>query len=180
MKSGSRILAFDDSSFKNGKSFVVGVVGRSRVIEGILSFYVDVDGSDATARLLKSISASRFLQQIRLVATNGITFAGLNLVDIGMAEKALGVPFIALTRKRPRKGLLRKAILNRPMHSSRLRLFDRLSKEIRVHKNGPYYVQHIGADMDDVRPMLDTAESLLRLAHIIASGVARGESRGRI
>lgn len=80
MKAGSRILALDDSSFgKTGKSLVIGVVGRKGVIEGILSFSVSVDGSDATKILIARVKRSRFFQQIRLIATNGITFAGLNL-----------------------------------------------------------------------------------------------------
>ncbi len=77
-KKGIRILAVDDGPLdKSGKGvLVVGIVGREGTIEGVLSFRVDADGSDATERLSATIQKTRFRDQIKLIALNGVTLAG--------------------------------------------------------------------------------------------------------
>lgn len=184
LKSGIRILALEDAPFtrKDKKALVVGVVGRKGVVEGVLSFSVDVDGNDATERLITRVKTSRFLGQIRLIAVNGISFAGLNIIDIVRTRKELGVPVMAVTRKRPRRSLLKGAL--RKGHNqgtaAKIKTIDAITKAAVLNRVGGFYVQSIGLDGDDVASVMDDVAGHLRLAHIICSGIVSGESRGRM
>ncbi len=179
MKEGSRIAAFDDSPFSrhDDESLVIGTVGRKGMVEGVLSFRVKVDGEDATERLIKSVKNSRFRSQVRMIALNGVTFAGLNIVDVQKVRSALGVPVVAITRKRPRWRLLAAALKK---NGDGLRTIEKLPRVVKISRISGYYLQSIGSDLDDSGKLVGEAAALLRLAHIIASRVKNGESRGRI
>lgn len=184
LKKGSRILALDDGHFTRGRGrvLVVGVIGRDAGIEGILSFDVAIDGSDATERLLLKISKSRFGGQIKLIAMNGVSFGGMNIVDLERVNRELHLPVLAITRKRPRRSLLISAV-------KKMRVKDAKEKERMIrsfakastteHING-FYVQRLGINEDDAEKALPVAVQLTRLAHLVASGVTKGESVGRI
>ena len=49
-----------------------------------------------------------------------------------------------------------------------------------MDRSGGFYVQHIGIEKGAVSKYIKNASESLRLAHMIASGVVRGESRGRL
>src|SRR5271157_3100944 len=111
-KSGIRILAVDDGPFlkSDRRVLVVGVVGRGSVVEGVISFRADVDGTDATNKLIKTLNSSRFKKQVGLICTHGITFGGLNLLDFVALHNKLNVPLVAITRKKPHADLLKRAV----------------------------------------------------------------------
>ena len=183
VKQGVRILAIDDSSFgKNDKeALVVGVVGRRDTIEGVLSFAVKVDGSDATQKIMKKVKASHFSDQIKLVALHGVTLAGLNMVDIIELSKRLRVPVVSIIRRKPHSPELVKAIKTAGAGSaSRLALLRKLNSKLEITRSKGFYVQVAGMKVEEFSKLQDVAIGLLRLAHIIANGVSRGESRGRI
>ena len=181
LKGGIRILAIEDAPFKRSqeKDLIVGVIGRQELVEGILSSYVAVDGDDATDRILKMVKKSRFRDQIALIALNGVTLAGLNLVDIVSLSKQLKMPIIAITRKRPHENLLAAAI-KKYGNKKKLATLQSVNKKIEIERYGGYYIQIIGIDKKTAMKMLQKCVELLRLAHITASGVTTGESTGRI
>lgn len=180
MKGGSRIAAFDESFSGNDKEgIVIGIIGRRGVVEGAISFNVSVDGNDATSKLISSIKKSRFNSQVRLIALNGITFTGLNIIDIAALRDKLHLPIIAITRHRPRRSLLRLAMKKRGSKEG-IAIFERIAPVISIRKSSAYYVQTISDDYDRSKALIDEAASLLRLAHIVASGIRHGESRGRL
>ncbi len=184
MKSGIRILALDDSRFKSGDKnvLVVGVVGRSDIIEGVLSCGVEADGNDATEKILRMASGSRFLEQIRLIAINGTTVAGLNVIDISCIHSRLGIPVIAITRKKPHPAKLERSIMSTKTkgYRTKIAMIEKLKKNAKIDKMGGFYVQSIGIEKDSLAKHISDSVALLRLAHIIASGVSRGESSGRM
>jgi endonuclease V-like protein UPF0215 family len=102
LKRGIRILAIDDSSFckSDSDALVVGVLGREGVIEGIISFRVKVNGSDAAEQIIRRVGKSKFLGQIRVVAVHGATLAGLNIVDAEEISDELGLPVICIVKKK--------------------------------------------------------------------------------
>ncbi|MGC9099309.1 MAG: DUF99 family protein [Candidatus Micrarchaeia archaeon] len=183
MKSGVRILSIDDSPFRKGekRDLVIGIVSRGSTIEGILSFYVEIDGSDATDKILKKVKESRFSREIKLIAINGITLAGLNIVDIKRLSEVLGVPVIAITRRKPNKKAMENAIKNSGKDARKkiLLLREINSSSNSIHLNG-LYIQYIGISRSDLGTFAGEAYQMLRLAHLIASGLVKGESRGRI
>jgi len=184
MKSGIRILAVDDSRFVKGDSsvLVVGVVGREGVIEGVLSCRVAADGDDSTAKIMRMIKSSRFIEQVRLIAINGTTVAGLNVVDIAKIHSALSIPIIAVTRKRPHPAMLKRSIMSSQAagKAAKAAILGNISKNAEMCRVGGFYVQGIGIEKDLISRYIQNSVSLLRLAHIVASGVSGGESRGRM
>ncbi len=183
MKQGIRILALDDSSFKKGErdNLIVGVVGRGDLIEGILSFRVAVDGDDATGKIIKKVRGSRFSGQIKLIVVNGIAIAGLNFVDIGEVSRSLRIPAVNIVRRKPHSTELSKAIrASGASAKKKLALLKKLNSEFKITKVGGFYVQCAGIKPAEFSRFLQSAMHFLRLAHLIASGVAIGESRGRI
>ncbi len=183
LKQGARILAIDDSFFRKGDkdNLLVGIIGRMGVVEGVISFRVSVDGDDATRKIIRRTTASRFSDQIRLIALNGVAVAGLNIVDLEEASKRLGMPVVNIVRRKPHSSELAKAIRLRGKDSERkLALLQRLNASFTTKRMNGFYVQCAGAEPKELSKLLPEAVSLLRLAHFVANGVATGESRGRI
>ena len=183
MKEGIRILSVDDAPFakSDSESLVVGIVARKEVVEGVISFHVTVDGNDATDKLISKIRQSRFLREIKLVALNGITLAGLNIVDITKINSELSIPVLAITRKKPNQRAMEYAIKRAGKSvEEKTKLLRKINKvSLSSHLNG-FYIQYIGIRDKDLSTFIDIAYQMLRLAHLVASGVVKGESKGRL
>ena len=182
-KKGMRILAVEDGPLdKSGRGvLVVGIMGRVGTIEGIISFRIEADGNDATEKLAKAIKKSRFREQIRLIAFNGITLAGLNFLDVPAFYKTFRLPIIAITRKKPHPELLKKAIVKSGIEpEKKIRLLNSILGSVTVKKVGGFYVQGVGLEEGNLKGILENSFEMLRLAHLIARGVETGESKGRL
>ncbi|MCL5419889.1 MAG: DUF99 family protein [Candidatus Marsarchaeota archaeon] len=182
IKEGVRILALEGAPFRKGdeEALVIGTIGRRGAVEGILSFMVRVDGEDSTAKIIRAVARSRFADQIRLVALNGITLAGLNLVDVKRVERELRVKVIAITRKKPHLNLLINVVNKWARSRNKSRIMKYLEKDAKISRTRGYYVQYLNTAEGLREGVILRCADLLRLSHIIASGLARGESRGRM
>lgn len=181
MKSGVRIAAVSSGPIQHRKrALLVCVIAREGIIEGVLSGSVAVDGSDSAARIASMIKRSRFSDQAKLVALNGIAIAGLNVVDVQKVGKALGTKFTVMTRNRPRKTLLIRALHRRgglaTAVSRKVGIVESVSKESIIRTNGLYFQGDAGL----AGSLPGYVFEALRVSHIIASGMAKGESTGRI
>jgi hypothetical protein len=181
MKSGVRIAAVSSGPIQHGKkALLVCVVAREGIVEGVLSGSVAIDGSDSTTRITSMIKGSRFRDQVKLLALNGIAIAGLNVVDITQLGKALGIKFTIMTRRRPRKTLLIRALRKRgglaTAVSRKIGIIESVSKENILRTNGLYFQGN--AELAGSLP--GYVFEALRVSHLIASGMAKGESTGRI
>lgn len=166
-----------------GTVLLVGVVERGGVVEGVLTTRVLRDGTDSTAKIAHMISRSRFSTQVKFVALDGISVAGLNVVDIRTLEKRLGVSCISITKRKPHKQLMKNAIRLYGERkgidvSNRLDLLDAtLDKPLSV--SGMILLTEVqGPRRREI--LVRRAAEAVRLAHLIASGVSRKESKGRI
>ena len=103
MKKGIRILAIDGSALQeDGRGLAHHRSDRERGRgRGRRLVPCGLDGSDATKKIMDSVSGSRFADQIRLMAVHGITLAGLNLVDIVKLNRGLKIPIVSIVRKKP-------------------------------------------------------------------------------
>ncbi len=182
IKQGARILALDDAPFsRKGKTaLVIGVIGRQRIIEGVLSFKVYVAGDDSTSKIIFAFRRSRFRSQIKALALNGGTLAGLNIVDMVKLRKELKLPILAITRRRPINERLTEALEASGASRKKIELAKRNFNACKLYNMNGYYIQSIGMEKLDVKMLSLEAAGLLRLAHLIASGIARGESKGRM
>lgn len=183
MKKGIRLLAVSTGPTKGKRTLLVGIIFRDGIIEGILSAKVEVDGTDSTDKIAGMIKKSRFKEQIRLIAMNGIGLAGLNIVDAGRLQKLTNTKVLSVTRKKPHPNELIKALkafskMEKKDVSGRITLVKKI-KNLNEFKEKGFYLQ-TSLTKTDAGKFVDRAFHFLRLAHLIASGVTGGESRGRI
>jgi endonuclease V-like protein UPF0215 family len=155
------------------------------------------------------VEASPFRAHVRAVMLQGIAVAGFNVVDICGLSESLGLPVLVVTRRPPDLAAVRRALfsdapaLRPPVHGAarKWRLIERagavepLGVSHRALRRVPptglrgaapkLWVQRAGLTLAEAR-VLVAATTLhgnipepLRLAHIIAGGVATGWSHGR-
>lgn len=184
MKAGIRFVAIASGPINGrGRALIVGVVGRDGVIEGVLSESIEVDGEDSAERIIRMVGRSRFREQIRLVALNGIALAGLNVVNVPRLEKDLKVKTVVLTRGRPRPRLLLRALngfsrISGKGVKERIGLVREQAK-IKPARVGGFHLQST-IEKGEIGRVAGSAYEMLRIAHLIARGVETGESKGRI
>lgn len=182
----SHIIAFDDAPFERrhrGDVLVVGTVFAGERLDGVLSGKLRRDGANATRVLEGIVRRSRFFPQIHAVLLQGITFAGFNVVDLPRLNAALGVPVLAVLRQRPDFDAIRRALLDHVRGGARKwRLIEAAGP---VEPVGAVFVQRAGISLNEATSLLaalcrhSLVPEPLRVAHLIAGGVTRGESSGR-
>ncbi|HRP96216.1 MAG TPA: DUF99 family protein [Rhodocyclaceae bacterium] len=180
------VIGFDDAPFDRthrGDVVVVGAVFAGSRLDGVLSGRVRRDGANATRVLAGLVRGSRFYPQLHAVLLQGITLAGFNVVDVHGLHAELGVPVLVVSRRRPDMAAIRRALLEHVRGGARKwRLIEAAGP---VQPIGALYVQCAGMDLHDAQRLIDAlcphsrVPEPLRVAHIIAGGLTRGESRGR-
>jgi len=193
IKSEIRIIGIDDGPFEpraKGKALLVGVIFRGgEWLDGVLRTYIEVDGTDATQRIGDMINKSRHKGQLRVIMVDGVTFAGFNVIDIQEIFRQTGLPVIVVSRKLPDFPKVKKALKNLPDWQERWRLLRAAGKIYPVRSKpraAPVCMQVAGikrADAEQIVKLASTRSLVpepLRVAHLIATGIARGESVGRV
>lgn len=189
MKSEIRLLGIDDSPFTFNEKYtrVVGVVMRGgHYVESVLSNQVSVDGDDSTSVLRDMIENTRHKMQIKAILLDGVALGGFNVVDIEKLHTDTEMPIITITRDKPNfdkiKIALKKSFKD---WEKRWNLINQGTlHEIRTSHN-PIYVKYIGLSIEEAKEIikLSTIRGVIpepiRVAHLIASGIARGESYGK-
>ena len=179
-----RVIGIDDSpfdKFKDKNVMVVGVIMRGGLyVDGILTAKARVDGSDATKVIASMINKCKFKPQLQCIFLNGIAVGGFNVIDISELNKKTKLPVIVVIRKNPDIKKIKSALIM-IKQKNKIRLIESAGKVIKV--NG-IFIQLIGINLENAREILKIActRSLLpeplRLAHIIAAGIVKGESNG--
>jgi len=185
-----RVLGIDDGIFvphTKGTVNVVGVVYRGgQWLDGVMRTEVKVDGTDATEKIASMITSSPHYDQIRVVVSDGVTFAGFNVVDIKGLFERVGLPIIAVTREKPDFEKIKKALENLPEREKRWKAMENAGKIMEMHtRRGeePIYVQIAGISEKDAEKILRNTSTrsnipeALRVAHIIASGLCSVERK---
>ncbi len=190
VKGEIRILGIDDApfSFKSREKIpLIGTVFRGGdYIEGVLKTEITVDGDDATDRISEMVNTSRHKQQIRVIMLDGITVGGFNIVDLKELFDNTGIPIIVVTRKMPDLASIKKAIENFKDKEEKLKALSSAGEIYKVDVNsGCVYIHPLGVDLDDAKKIVKLSvrrgfiPEPIRVAHLIASAIVKGESRGR-
>jgi uncharacterized protein len=182
----SNVIGFDDSPFARphrGDVRLVGVVFSGTRLDGILTGRVRRDGANSTRAIAALVAGSKFASQLQLVMLQGIALGGFNVVDIHGLYHLLNVPVLVVARRAPRMELIREALLTRVRGGARKwALIERAGP---MEPVGEVFVQRAGLSMEAARAVINrfsvhgSIPEPLRAAHLIAGGVATGESRGR-
>ncbi|MEM2637999.1 MAG: DUF99 family protein [Candidatus Hadarchaeales archaeon] len=182
------MLGVDDGPSTSVAVLLVGVVCRGGTsVDGVLKTEIEKDGMDVTDKLIEMVSKSRHKGQLRVILTDGITFAGFNVLDVHRASDELGLPFIVISRKRPNMREMRTALKNLSGWKERWQLIKKTGKiyEMRPKARGPpLYIQPIGINLREAEKIVrmscvrSSIPEPVRLAHMIATAMVKGESHG--
>jgi endonuclease V-like protein UPF0215 family len=180
-----RAIGFDDAPFVRGRRGDVGVAGvvcAGTRFEGLVWGRLRQDGWNATAALAHLLLGGKFLPQLHLVLLDGLSFGGLNLVDLPALAARLGRPCVAVMRRPPDLAAMERAIRALPRPGRRLAL---LAAAGAIHREGPFTFQVAGAEPAEIGRALarltdrGAVPEPLRLAHLVGAAVRRGESGRR-
>jgi len=182
----SHVIGIDDAPFARshrGDVMIVGAVFAGERLEGVLSSKVRRDGANSTRRVAEMVGQSRFAPQLQAVMLQGIAFAGFNVVDIHAVREAVAVPVLVVARRDPDYRAIRRALLARvPGGQRKWRLIERAG---RMEPMAGLWVQRVGIGAAAAEALLVAharhghMPEPLRTAHLIAGGIAQGESRHR-
>jgi len=185
IKKEIRVIGIDDSPFNKftkGEVLVIGTVFRGgSLLDGILSTKVDIDGENATNKLIYLINKSKFKLQLQCIFLDGIALGGFNIIDVKELSKKTKLPVIIIIRRKPNIKEIKKTLI-RINKKDKIKLIEKAGEVIKI---GNIYVQLTGINVEKAKQILDIVctRSLIpepiRIAHLIASGVVNGESRGR-
>jgi len=185
MKKEIRVIGIDDAPFDKfdplKKSvLVVGTIFRGgEFLDGLVSTKVEVDGDDATFNLIEMINKCKF-KNLQAIFLDGITVAGFNFININALSEKTKLPVIVVIREKPDFNKLFKALEKLGMN----RKIEILKKVSEPEKINDIYVQLANIEREKALELLKICSSrsgvpeAIRVAHIIASGVIDGESRG--
>ncbi|MFH0868335.1 MAG: DUF99 family protein [Candidatus Woesearchaeota archaeon] len=185
LKKEMRVIGIDDSpfnKFKKGNVSVIGAVFRGGLfLDGVLSTKAAIDGNNATRKIAEMINKCKFKPQLQCIFLDGIAVGGFNVIDIKELNKKTKIPVIVVIRRKPDINNIKK-ILIRLNKKNKIKLLDKAGSVIPVDK---IYIQLTGLSIEKAKEILKIVctRSLIpepvRIAHLIASGVTLGESRGK-
>lgn len=189
MKPEVRLLGVDDGPFhfSDKKTVVIGVVMRaSGYIEGIIKKEIRIDGSDSTDLVVDMIKHTRHRKQLKAMMLDGVALGGFNIVDIDKVFDETSLPVVTVTRDKPNFEKIKTALQGHfEDWQDRYDLITRGELfELETSYN-PIFVKCAGVSFEEAKEIITLATirgvipEPIRIAHIIASGILRGESYGK-
>ena len=194
VKQEIRIAGFDDGSFEFGDGEkkktvpVIGVIYRGgKFIDGALKTDVTVDGMDATEKIIELVNRSRHKRQLKLLMFDGITVGGFNVIDIREVHDCTDLPVVAINRKLPDIASVKAALRRFKDFKKRWLAVQHAGKikKCKLKKGKIIYYQNIGMDDEEAEDAINIScthsfiPEPLRVAHLIATAVVKGESVGK-
>ncbi|RLI29302.1 hypothetical protein DRO58_00045 [Candidatus Bathyarchaeota archaeon] len=175
-----RVLAIEDGVFTIDrrlldKAFLVGVLMYHNTVEEVFIDIVEVDGLDATEKVLSFINRSKHLD---LVLLHGIPYAGFNLIDADGVYRLTGYPIICVLDRKPDMVNVLKALKSRfPDWSERFNMLKKQGEPVEVVLDGRLVLSIHGIPLETALKMLNAITFLgktpepLRVARLIAKGL---------
>ena len=189
MKRQVRILGIDDApfSFTEKYSTVIGVVMRGgEYLECVLRSHVTIDGTEATSICTEMIQHSRHQKQLKAVMIDGASLGGFNIVDINELSDATNLPVMTITRDKPDQKKIKCALQkNFKDWKERWSLLQHGRLYMIPTHHNPIYMKCSGASLEEAKELINISTirgvipEPIRIAHLIASGITRGESYGK-
>ena len=186
LKRFSNVAGFDDAPFARdhlGRVPVVGTVYADLRFDGVLMGEIEKDGFDAAEKIGNMICRSKFCDHIRLVLLQGIAMGGFNVIDVFDLHKRLMLPVLVVSRKKPDMAAVRSALLHHiPRGREKWKVIEALGPMEPVEN---IYVQRVGISAGQAAGVLQRfcihgrIPEPVRTAHLIATALCGGQSRGR-
>ncbi len=177
-----RFVGFDDgfTSLKEERAHLVGCVTAGCRVEGFLHTKIKVDGFDVSERIAEIVSTSKFGKQIVCIFLYGLTFAGMNVADLNYISEKTGKAVVSVLKKRSSPERLKIPAEKAGEFERRFKLLEKAGEPVRV---GNVYVHFSGCGLEEVKAYLRASTCIgkipecLRIAHLVASALAYGESK---
>ncbi len=155
-------------------------------MDGLVSTEVEVDGINATRKIAEVLKRTR-RRDIRVVMLDGLGFAGFNLVNIKELFLLTGYPVIAVIRRYPDIKKIKQVIEKLDNKAFYLQCIHDAGEihPVESRPGNQIFIQIAGLSLSDAKRVVQISTTHsnipepLRVAHIIASGIGRGDSRGR-
>ena len=185
LKKEIRVIGIDDAPFNKfgkGNVLVVGAVFRGGLwLDGILSTKVRIDGNNATKKITEMINKCKFKPQLQCILLDGIAVGGFNVIDVKELSKKTKLPVMVIIRRKPDIKNI-KEILIKLNKKNKIKLLEKAGSVVPIEK---IYVQLTGLSIEKAKEILKITctrsliPEAIRIAHLIASGITYGESRGK-
>ena len=185
LKKEIRVIGIDDApfnKFKKGNVLVVGTIFRGGLwLDGILSTKVSIDGNNSTKNITEMINKCKFKPQLQCIFLDGIAVGGFNIIDVKQLSKKTKLPVIVIIRRKPNIKKIKETLI-KIKKKNKIKLLEKAGSVIPI---GKIYVQLTGLSIENAKEILKVVctRSLIpepvRIAHLIASGITYGESRGK-
>ncbi|MBI2176495.1 DUF99 family protein [Candidatus Woesearchaeota archaeon] len=185
IKKEARILGIDDSPFDKFRDREVLIIGTffrgGSSLDGVMTTTAAVDGSDATAKIIRMVKKSKFFPQLQAIMLNGIAVGGFNVIDIQKLRSATKIPVVVVMRDFPEVGKIKGTLASLGMEA-KVKLIEKAG---RIYKVDNVHVQLSGCSLERARELLKiscTRSNIpepVRVAHLIAAGIKLGESKGK-
>ncbi len=181
------LLGIDDGPFDKDADAATPIVGvvmeGADLVEGVAVTRFPIDGDGVTDFLARWTTGLRFRPGLQGIVLGGITIAGLAVVDVQRLSEETGLPVLVMNRKDPRNHRLAGALESAGL-ADRLEVVNRTPASTAVSDG--LYLACAGASHEQAARLVEATRRKgempepLRLAHLIASALVRGESRGRV
>ncbi|MEM0083135.1 MAG: DUF99 family protein [Candidatus Nezhaarchaeales archaeon] len=184
-----KLLGVEDGSFspykfqRKGKTILCGVLTKGFRVEEVALRLIDIDGLDATEKLL---DIAGHLGSLDMIILGGVTFGGFNIIDPVIVHETLKTPVVIVTAERPDN----EAVLNAlKKHFEdwkiRYKVFEKLASispiyEAKLHpKENPIFLEVVGIEFEKALEILrrvtirGRTPEPVRIANRIAKAVSR-------
>lgn len=185
LKKEVRVLGIDDGpfdKFTDRETIIIGTFFRGgEFLDGILSSKISIDGMNSTSRIIKMVNSCKFHSMIQCIFLDGITMGGFNVIDIRELCKKTKIPVIVIMRTLPDQEKIFQTLSKLGMEN-KIKLIEKAGP---IKKIGNIFVQLSGIKEEAATEFINltTKNAIIpepiRIAHIIASGVVKGESYGQ-
>ena len=184
LKKEIRVIGIDDASFNRTDKEVLVIATYFRggdFIDGILSTIIKKDGTDSTRKIINMINKCKFKSTLKCLLLDGIALGGFNIIDVNKLHKETKLPIIVVIRNYPDYKKIFSALKKIKMEN-KIKLIEKAGK---VTKLGKIYVQLTGLSLERAKEIIAITATHsyipepIRIAHLIGTGIKKGESKGR-
>jgi endonuclease V-like protein UPF0215 family len=182
----ARMLGVEDGSFdpqklqRKGKTVLCGVLTHGFKVEDVFLRLIEVDGLDATEKLLDMTGK---IGSLDVVLLGGVTFGGFNIIDPVAVNESLGVPVVVVTTERPDNEAVLSAL--KKHFEDCYGVFERLASVSPIYetklnpRENPVFLEVVGMEFERALEILrrvtvrGRVPEPLRIANRVAKAVSR-------